>query len=408
MWSQPKNEQEDKVEKERGAAVPAPSTTTAVLVVVPPPESHGTTPDIIEMILFGTTGESSSSSVEEEERNEEIILFTKADHSVTATTTRDYSSSASYSSSSRSSSSIESGDSLGKGKTTGDTHSTAAAAAEEGGGDWSSKWTRFVGRARRPIIQFLQALTRMAARHPKQTILAVSVLSFVLLAVGLATNFNVAVDEATLWTPSGSKPAQHSYWIREESNFPPLPRSFVLYFHSQGDNVLGKDQARRVFEALKLLRSLEDYNTVCAESDRSSNDSMGFLDNDGEITTRTCEIYGIPRFWNNSVSIFEQEISSDEDAILAMSSLVFADGIPAAQDQVFGLSERDYTTGLLTSVKAYVVTIQFPPTVATEDFEAVAIEAMLELRAAWELEAAGNDFLRLEVMAQRSLSDEYV
>ena len=87
-----------------------------------------------------------------------------------------------------------------------------------------------------------------------------------------------------------------------------------------------------------------------------------------------------------------------------MSSVVFRDGIPAAPDQVFGLSERDYATGRLTSSQAYVVTFQFPPTKATEAFEAVAIDAMLELREAWELEA-GNEF-HLEVMALRTLSDE--
>jgi hypothetical protein len=62
----------------------------------------------------------------------------------------------------------------------------------------------------RPIPTALHAFTSKAVSNPRRTIGAVAVLSVVLFVVGVFTNFNIDVDDDTVWTPSGARPVQHS------------------------------------------------------------------------------------------------------------------------------------------------------------------------------------------------------
>jgi hypothetical protein len=118
----------------------------------------------------------------------------------------------------------------------------------------------------RPILTALHADTSKAASNPKQTIGAVVVLSLLLFVVGLFTNFNVNVDDDTVWTPAGAGPVQHSNWIDDESGFPAETLDFLLLFHSDGENVLRQDEAERVLQTVDAVRVLEAYDTICADS----------------------------------------------------------------------------------------------------------------------------------------------
>jgi Niemann-Pick C1 protein len=260
----------------------------------------------------------------------------------------------------------------------------------------SAKWTRGINHLRRPVMIFLQALASTSARKPRLTILAICLLSTFLMLAGLATNFYFEVDEAALWTPFGSKPKQDSAWIETESGFPPIANGFALLFHSDGKNVLGQQQVSQIFDALDSVRNLDGYDETCQN---------GMFDlPDG---TKTCEIFGASRFWLNNRTEFEQEVSSDEDAILAMSSIAYSDGIPIDEDMIFGQPQRVYSTGLLTSALSYLVVIVLPETDETKEFEEKAIDAILALRAVW---AAQPDVysIQMELWTARSIGDEYV
>ena len=243
-----------------------------------------------------------------------------------------------------------------------------------------------------PIMKFLHFLSGIAARNPRKTMLTVVTLSIGIFVLGLFTNFSVDVDEDRLWTPENGKPIQHSDWI-DNVGFPSDTRTFYMLFHANGENVLGADETRLVFEVLDGVRAVKNYETVCADSI--------YVDWTG---TTTCEIDGLTSFWNDTTAIFEAEVSSDEDALLALSSPTLPDGTPASQDNFFGYAVRD-ESGLLVSAQSISVIVHLPDTDAAEDFESDALDWVLDLDNAWKVDPSIN--LRVEVTADRSFGDEF-
>jgi hypothetical protein len=238
----------------------------------------------------------------------------------------------------------------------------------------------------------LHAVTSKAASNPKRTIVAVVFLSLLLFIVGLFTNFNVNVDDDTVWTPSGARPVQHGRWIDNESGFPAETRDFLLIFHSNGENVLGRDEVSRVFQAVDAVRGLEGYDTMCADSH--------FVNGVG---TNTCEISGITAFWNDTASIFDERVQSDNDAILALSAKYYPDDTPVAEKNIMGFPERE-SDGTLTSVLSYSFKIDFPDTDKAEELESKALDTIIDLNDAWKAESAAT--FRVEISADRSFEDE--
>ena len=104
---------------------------------------------------------------------------------------------------------------------------------------------------------------------------------------------------------------------------------------------------------------------------------------------------------------FEDQIGSDQEAIVAMSALTFPDGSPVSENGVFGKPERS-SDGTLVSAQSYSITFALPGTdeEEVEDFEEDALDAIHDLSDA--LEAIQGNNLRLEVLAERSFGDEYV
>jgi hypothetical protein len=150
----------------------------------------------------------------------------------------------------------------------------------------------------------LHAVTSKAASNPKRTIGAVVLLSSFLFVVGLLTNFNVDVDDEAVWTPTGARPVQHGKWIDNESGFPDDTRAFFMIFHSDSENVLRRDEVSRVFQAVDAVRSLEGYDTMCADSH--------YINDAG---TNTCDMSGITAFWNYTASIFDEQVQSNSDGL---------------------------------------------------------------------------------------------
>jgi hypothetical protein len=257
---------------------------------------------------------------------------------------------------------------------------------------FSTKWTTVVTGIHQPILTALHAVTSRAASNPKRTIGAVVVLSLLLFVGGLLTNFNVDVDDDSVWTPSGSRPVQHSKWIDNESGFPAETRDLILIFHSDGENVLGRDEVSRVFQAVDAVRGLEAYDTVCADSHYIN-----------DVGTSTCKMSGITAFWNDTVSIFDAQVQSDNDAILALSAEYYPDDTPVAEKNIMGFPERE-SDGTLTSALSYAVKINFPDTDQAEKLESKALDTILDLNDAWKAES-GTTF-RVEISAARSFDDE--
>ena len=266
------------------------------------------------------------------------------------------------------------------------------AAADYSHTGFSAKWTEMVKTIHRPLLKGMQSVTSKAAYNPQRTILAVVVLSALLFVGGLFTNFEVATDDDTVWTPAGARPVSHGKWIDNESGFPEDARDFLLIFHSDGNNVIGQDQVGRIFQALDAVRALEGYDTVCANSTYTSRS--------GEST---CEITGVTNFWNDTVSIYAEQVQSDNEAIETLSAEYYPDGTPVAELNIMGYPVRD-SSGLLTSAQMFTVIISLPESDASEKFESKALDIILDIRKAWKAEV-GNSF-KVEVAAERSFEDE--
>jgi len=257
----------------------------------------------------------------------------------------------------------------------------------------SEKWTGMIQAIHVPIIAAIHGVTQMAAKNPKRTLSVIAVVSLFLLVVGLFTNFSVDVDEDKLWTPSGSRSLQHMDWIDNDSGFPEDTNNLLMFFHTNGDNVLGRDEVSRIFEALDAVRAVENYDNMCLES--------FYMNASGE---KTCEIDGVVNFWGLDSALFEAEVSSDEEAIAAMSVPIFPNGSPVSESSILGNPRRD-EDGLLTFAQSYTVIVKFPPTDAAETFEDNVLDVLLDMRDEWSRDK--DNTLVLEVTADGSFSDEF-
>lgn len=245
-------------------------------------------------------------------------------------------------------------------------------------------WILTVKSMHKPVMAALQALTHFSERYPKQTIAIITVSSVLLLFIGCVTNFQINIDENKLYTPVGSYAERHFRWIQEESGFPENERDMTMFFHGNGENVLGREPVERIFSTLDKLMEISGFHSICPSTNANF-----------------CEVTGVPRFWNVSKAIFESSVSNDEDTIQCLSSLHFADGQPVIEDSVFGYPKRDPASHLLTSVLGYMVDIKFPDTPAARNWESEAVDAVLALKNRW------NDSFTVEVRADCSFADEF-
>jgi Niemann-Pick C1 protein len=154
--------------------------------------------------------------------------------------------------------------------------------------------------------------------------------------------------------------------------------------------LLGQESIGRTFEALDAFRSTAGYEELCALHE-----------------SEQCTIKSVTQFWNNSYDIFTAQISSDEEAILAMSASTFPDGTPVDHKAIIGKPEFD-ADGVLTSGELLSTTIDLPSAEdgdPAESFEDKALDVVLGLQSQWDNEE-GNIF-SLEVTVERSFADEF-
>mmetsp|Transcript_13786 Transcript_13786/g.19271 ORF Transcript_13786/g.19271 Transcript_13786/m.19271 type:complete len:918 (+) Transcript_13786:223-2976(+) len=266
-----------------------------------------------------------------------------------------------------------------------------------------NKWTKFMHTyVHKPVQQRILSVSRHAAVHPQKYVVCTIVLSLAIVVLGLFTNFTVEDRESELYPPFGARSLQHEDWIQDESGFPKESRGMTLSVHSDGNDVLGQEGSARVFEVINAIRSLEGYNPLCSKS------KLGRVDY--ETGEPTCPISAITQFWNHSIDFYQSTVSSDDDAISAMSEEFYPDGEPVDTKNIIGRAERDKTTNLLTLGQSYLVNFFLPADTddiedEAEVFEQDVIDMILEKRKEWKQED-GNPF-RVELFTDRSFGDEF-
>jgi len=241
------------------------------------------------------------------------------------------------------------------------------------------RWNAQIHKARVPITKALQSVAGVSARNPKRIILAVILASILLVTAGIFTNFELVSDSDDLWTPQSSKTIQHQEYIEDESGFPSVPRTVVLFVHAQGVNVLADPNKSidHVFDAFDAVRTLPDYEKVC---------------NGPCITT------GVVQFWNESRALYEDDVT----LMNTLSSPTYPNGRSAGK--AMGRAVRDPITGIITEALSFTLRISLPDISTSEDFETEVIDTILALNEQWSVEGS----MRVEILAARSFSDELI
>jgi len=237
---------------------------------------------------------------------------------------------------------------------------------------FSARWTHAIHQIHRPILRVLHFLTRVSATNPKMTITGVISLSFFLLLVGLNTNFVLNVEQTELWTPQHSLALEHATWLADESGFIDFNRAFIMWIHADGKNVLTQEYFNQVFEVMDTLTGVEGFDEACTGTD---------YEYDGK---ETCEMSSPTRFWWFNSSIYQFEISDDEELREALSAVKYPDGSYVDENGIMGDPKRDNVTNVLQSALSYVIAISLPEHQAAKDWELRALNRILDLIEEWE------------------------
>ena len=237
------------------------------------------------------------------------------------------------------------------------------------------QWSKVTQFLHNQISQFVMILSLAAARNPKRTIALISFVSFALIGIGIATNFQVQVEYEKIYAPINSLPRKHKHWIDNESGFPKTPRPFTVIIHNDGKNVLGKQQMSRVFQVLDSIRETPGYDDICSAST--------FLNVEREPE---CKILSATRFWQHSVDTFNSEIQTDEDTIEALSAPTYSGGMPVLPELIMGYAVREegQNNTLLASAKSYFINIGFPDVDGVDKFELDVLDRLLKIKEEWE------------------------
>ena len=161
-------------------------------------------------------------------------------------------------------------------------------------------WSRFTeGMLHKWIRKVLVTLASSSARYPKTWLLSMTVFSFSLAIVGFFTNFQAEFEQRVFLTPQGSLTDKHSDWINEKSGFE-KQRVLWLALHSDGNNVITAKGLRRALFTMDTILSVPGFKTVCSQSRYQ----------DVVTGEHTCFIYGPTLFWENNLTLFENQLAA--------------------------------------------------------------------------------------------------
>lgn len=270
------------------------------------------------------------------------------------------------------------------------------------GGGCRHKWASNIHRVHVFTTRILRWVTHLAATNPKITVVSTFLFSFAMLAIGFFTNFEIQVENWYLWPPQTSIAKEHTQWFYYQSEFAYETSYFDMLIHAHGDNVLGVEGVRRTFEAIQAIEELDGYKNGCAWA-------KIFGD---EYYLGQCKIHSVADFWNESLAIFEEQVSNDYEAAVAMSAPTYPSGIFVDEPRVLGKAKRvseygadDDSYTRLASAESYLIEFDLPWTNVTEEFEWRCLERIRQLQAEWD-EDPNNKFT-IEYNSQRSFGDEF-
>jgi len=209
--------------------------------------------------------------------------------------------------------------------------------------------------------------------------MVVLMISFVMISVGLITNFRVVLDPEEFLIPFNTPIEPQFDWILE--TFPDASQIYcTVLLHEQGNNVLSVHTARKAMELMDILRTVPEYLDICSQGDHV--DIYG---------NASCWSYGVTRYWDHNMQTFDAMVETDEDVMIQVSQPTFPGNTPVAHDVLLGNYERGtLDTGNVTLINrivhadSYVMSFSLPGGVpGVEDLEYIIIDKILQVREEW-------------------------
>lgn len=256
-------------------------------------------------------------------------------------------------------------------------------------------WNSAVKRMDDFIVVVLAAIAKLAAKNPYLCITATIIVSCAMLTVGLMTNFHVVLENQYLWPPHRSFSVNEANWLYDETKFDYEYRYVDMVIHANGANVLSQEGVSRVFGAIDLVRNMGDYQDGCSWAKLMGN----------SYQVGECQIHSVADFWNQSKTLFNQEIHNDNEVLSAMSASTYPSGERVDLTQIIGNAKMD-SNGNLTSAQSFLITFDLPWSDQTSTFELEALDKLFKLQDQWVAEP--NNPFRVEVAAFRSYEDEFL
>ena len=285
------------------------------------------------------------------------------------------------------------------------------------------QWTNFTSGLHNLISHAVVGLSRYSARHPQTVLVTTTVVAFCLVPLGYVTNFSLEVEQEAILAPFHSLARDHFDWIEGASGFPESTRPFDLLIHRDGDNVLTVDTILRAFEALTVFSETPGYAKICAAGDYETAVT-------GETT---CRIHAATRFWWHNLTLFDEQVTTDQELREILSADEYPLGTPVGDhDFILGNYETFETLAddgdgdmmdnnhnntthsgnmtankTLVSAQSYIIRIDLPVVdTQTSAFEDLVTEKMLKLRQAWADDS--DNPVRLELFTFRSIPNEFM
>lgn len=196
----------------------------------------------------------------------------------------------------------------------------------------SERWAALTAVLRGPLLRIMVRTARASARYPVAVIVGATLFSFACAACGLLTNFYVETPEPVLWGHPTSVTNSVGKWVKVSSGLPEFQPSMVAVLSAGGESVVTVEAMERAFEVFNGVRELELYKELCGTETRK-----------GVIH---CNAKSPTGFWaNHNVTLFRDDVSTDDGVALRLSSFLFADGSFVERDIVIGNSEPDLDVG---------------------------------------------------------------
>lgn len=249
----------------------------------------------------------------------------------------------------------------------------------------------------------------VSVKNPARTIFGLVAFAVMIIFLGLKTNFRFENDGFILWTPLDSTSLTHGNWVRsEDSGFPLDGRAIQIIIHKKNEeSMLTKEGMRRVFDVTDVLHSTKGFEQLCGD----------FMSSD---KARSCSFQSPTRFWMNDRSLFEEQVITDDDVVIALSALSYPSGGSVHRPAIFGMAgnsqpppmslgqSNETEDILLESVVAYMVVLVLPPNPNLAlPYEASVGDRLFALRREWGRTADGHGSqFSLEFQTQRSFNDE--